>query len=315
MTAQTYTIVKPKNRDKWLDERRSSIGSSEIATIIGMNPFQTPYQLWRLKLGIDKPAEENFFMKAGHYLEDAVSHFWEDETGKKVIKSSAGDWLMRDKERKYMTCSPDRTYWLSDNKKDGKGILEIKTTQRKIDENDLPKHWFCQVQWQLGIAGLDNASLAWLTSGRDFGYKYIELDKDFFLFLREQCERFWTDNIIGKKEPDAICVQDVLLRYPKSTIDKSVVADGDIMQACSDIKGLAEKIDELAEQREALESKIKMFIGDAEYLTDTAGNTLCSWKSSKNSTKFDYKRFEKEHPEECNPYIIDTQGSRRFMVR
>ena len=130
-------------------------------------PVGNPYQLWRRKLGLDPAKDETFAMKAGHYLEDAVAMFWHDETGREIIKRSAGDWIIANKERPYLQVSPDRTYWLSGMTKNNsnKGILECKTTQMKIDEDDLPKHWFCQVQYQLGVAELEQGSLAWLCSG------------------------------------------------------------------------------------------------------------------------------------------------------
>ena len=159
------TIIRPKSREEWLEVRKSGIGSSEVATIVGLNPWETPYQLWRRKVGIDPPKEENFAMKAGHYLEDAVSRFWADETGRKVIKRSAGDWIIRDNKHPFLQVSPDRTYWLGESRaNDDKGILECKTTQMSIDADDLPKHWFCQVQYQLGVAGYTQGSLAWLCS-------------------------------------------------------------------------------------------------------------------------------------------------------
>ena len=59
--------------------RESGIGSSEVGTILGLNPYETPYQLWRRKVGIDPPKEQNFAMKAGHYLENAVSLFYREK--------------------------------------------------------------------------------------------------------------------------------------------------------------------------------------------------------------------------------------------
>ena len=59
------TIIRPKNREEWLKERESGVGSSEVATIIGVNPYQTPYQLWRRKKGIDPPTPENMPMWMG----------------------------------------------------------------------------------------------------------------------------------------------------------------------------------------------------------------------------------------------------------
>lgn len=43
----SYTIIRPKDRNEWLEHRKSGIGSSEVATILGLNPWETPYQLWR----------------------------------------------------------------------------------------------------------------------------------------------------------------------------------------------------------------------------------------------------------------------------
>ena len=66
-------VIRPKDRAEWLEYRKDGIGSSEVATILGLNPWETPYQLWRRKKGLDAPKDETFAMKAGHYLEDAVS--------------------------------------------------------------------------------------------------------------------------------------------------------------------------------------------------------------------------------------------------
>ncbi len=77
------TIIRPKDRAEWLEYRKDGIGSSEVATILGLNPWETPfYQLWRRKKGWTPPSDETFAMKAGHYLEDAVSQFWADATGR-----------------------------------------------------------------------------------------------------------------------------------------------------------------------------------------------------------------------------------------
>ena len=217
------TIIRPANREEWLTHRQEGIGSSEVATILGLNPWETPYQLWRRKKGLDAPKEETFAMKAGHYLEDAVSMFWHDETGRKIIKRSAIDWLILNADKPYMRVSPDRTYWLSDSRKNSdKGILECKTTQMTIDEEDLPKHWFCQLQYQLGVAELEQGSLAWLCSGRQFGYKDIALVPDFFQWIEEEVTKFWVDNIQGNIEPDATSVADVLLKYNRHTDGKII---------------------------------------------------------------------------------------------
>ncbi|MGH3627235.1 MAG: YqaJ viral recombinase family protein, partial [Sciscionella sp.] len=33
-------------REQWLAERRKGIGGSDIATLLGINPYQSEYELW-----------------------------------------------------------------------------------------------------------------------------------------------------------------------------------------------------------------------------------------------------------------------------
>lgn len=309
------TIIRPKSREEWLEVRKSGIGSSEVATIVGLNPWETPYQLWRRKVGIDPPKEENFAMKAGHYLEDAVSRFWADETGRKVIKRSAGDWIIRDNKHPFLQVSPDRTYWLGESRaNDDKGILECKTTQMCIDADDLPKHWFCQVQYQLGVAGYTQGSLAWLCSARDFGYTDITLVPDFYEWLTDEVARFWTDNIQGDKEPDAVSVSDVLLKYNRHTNGKSIEVSDDVFQAYLQLKDVRKELAELDERKESLEAKIKLAFTDAEALTHD-GQTIATWRSPKPSRRFDTKRFQADYPGMADDYYTETQGSRRLLLK
>nr|DAS93063.1 MAG TPA: Exonuclease [Caudoviricetes sp.] len=310
------TIIRPKDRTEWLKYRESGIGSSEVATIVGLNPWETPYQLWRRKVGLDAPKQENFAMKAGHYLEDAVSLFWQDETGQQVIKSSAGDWLIRDDERPYLQVSPDRTYWLADmpHSNENKGILECKTTQMTIDEDDIPKHWFVQVQYQLGVAGYQHGSLAWLTQGRNFGYKDLAFVPDFFAWLVEEVDKFWVDNIQAKQEPTAANVQDILLKYNRHTDGKIVEVNDEIFAAYQELKEVRDELSAIEEKKAALEEKIKLGFGDAEAISYD-GQTLATWKAPKPSNKFDAKAFTAAHPDLAKEFTFPTQGARRFLLK
>lgn len=310
------TVIRPQSREEWLKVRESGIGSSEVATIVGLNPWETPYQLWRRKLGIDPPKEENFAMRAGHYLEDAVAQFWHDETGQEIIKSSAGDWIIRSDERPYLQVSPDRTYWLAGMTRNNanKGILECKTTQKAIDADDLPKHWFCQVQYQLGVAELQKGSLAWLCSGREFGYKDLAFVPDFYGWLVDEVEKFWKDNIVGKQEPSAVSVQDVLLKYNRHTDGKVLEVGDDIFRDYQDLKDVRKQLDALEERKETLEGRIKLAFGDAEAIS-YGGDTIATWKAPKPSKKFDAKAYQADHSDLCAPYMRETQGSRRFLLK
>ncbi|MBP3768428.1 MAG: YqaJ viral recombinase family protein [Prevotella sp.] len=318
----SYTIIRQKNREEWLKDRSGGIGSSEVATVLGLNPWETPLQLWRRKKGIDPPKAENFAMKAGHYLEDAVSKFYADETGKDIIKASAGDWLIVNKEKPFLRVSPDRTYWIPGRPKSdrNKGIVECKTTQMEVDYDNPPQHWFCQLQYQLGVAELEQGALAWLTMGRDFGYRDFTFDKEFYDWMVEEVEKFWTDNIVGNVEPDPVNVEDVLLRNPRHLPGKLVEADADIIEACKQLKEIKEELSDLDSRKKELEDKIKMSMGDAEALTAPGGTPakpliIATWKAAKDSQKFDEKSFAASEPNMYQSYLKTVPGSRRFLLK
>lgn len=317
-----YTIIKPKDRNEWLKHRESGIGSSEVGTILGLNPYETPYQLWRRKKGIDAPKEETFAMKAGHYLEDAVSCFYHDATGKDIIKASAGDWLIVNNEKPYLRVSPDRTFWIPGAPKTqrNKGILECKTTQMEVDADSLPQHWFCQLQYQLGVAELEQGALAWLTMGRDFNYRDIIFDKDFFEWMIEGVDKFWIDNIQGNQEPLPMNVNDILLKNPRHIVGKTVEADEALVVRCRSLKEIKEEISSLENTKKDIENEIKMVLGDAEALVAPGSNPgkpdiIATWKAAKDSVKFDEKKFAKDNPELYASYQNTVPGSRRFLLK
>lgn len=311
------TIIRPQNREEWLDIRKSGIGSSEVATIVGLNPWETPYQLWRRKTGLDEPKQENAAMRNGHHLEDAVSRMWNDATGREIIKRSAIDWIIRDNDRPYLQVSPDRTYWLGESRSpEAKGILEIKTTRMKVDPEDLPKYWFCQCQYQLGVAGYAQGSLAWLSAGMgfDFGYQDLKFVPDFYEWLVECVSRFWADNIMGGKEPDAVNVADVVLKYNRHTGGKIIECSDEIFDVYQSLKEVKKEMDAIKERKEELEATLKMAFGDAEAIS-YGGTTIAAWKAPKPSLKFDDKAFIAEYPDLVKPYMHETQGARRLLLK
>lgn len=310
-----------KNREEWLEARSLGIGASEVGTILGVNPWETPYQLWRRKKGLDAPKQENFAMKAGHYLEDAVSKFFSDETGAHIIQSSKDDFMYVNVDKPFLRVSPDRTFWREGvtHNEANKSILECKTTQMDIDSNEIPPYWYCQIQTNLGVAEKEDGALAWLCSGRKFGYADIRFDPDFYAYIKEKLEQFWTDYIHGEKEPPATTIDDVCLKFPRS-IGKAVEVNDEVMAAVNEIRMLKPQLDELTKKKKELEDSIKTFMGDADTLClqgtkETNPVVLATWKTAKDTLKFDEKTFAKEHEEAYNLYMKPVSGSRRFLMK
>ena len=309
-------VLKFSNRNEWLQARSFGIGASECATVLGVNPWETRYQLWRRKMGIDPPKEENFAMRAGHYLEDAVAQFFAHDTGAHIIQSSQADFMIVDDDKPYLRVSPDRTFWMQGEAhgNNNKCILECKTTQLEIDKDNLPMHWFCQLQMNLGVSGYKRGALAWLTMGRQFDYKMINFDAEFYAWIVDEVTKFWTENILGKQEPEMHTVEDVILKYPTQTLGKTIEATDEVLDELRQLKEVKDEMSSLDATKKQLEDSIKAAMEDAEAITKD-GKPLVTWKAPKASEKFNEKRFATEQPQLYASYKESVQGARRFLIK
>lgn len=77
---------------------------------------------------------------------------------------------------------------------------------------------------------------------------------------------------------------------------------------------MRDQIDGLTDRRKELEERIKLCFGDAEAIS-YGGQTLATWKAPKPSDNFDDKAFIADHPDLVKPYMKQTQGARRFLLK
>lgn len=49
----TFEILPryPDGSDAWMEQRRHSIGASDVAAVLGESPWSTPYRVWLDKIG------------------------------------------------------------------------------------------------------------------------------------------------------------------------------------------------------------------------------------------------------------------------
>lgn len=315
-------VIKLKNREEWLIVRSGGVGSSDVATILGLNPYDSPYMLYKRKRGEEPPKETTTLMELGHSLEWAIADYFGRTTGRKIVGASAGDWLYQDEEYPYLMASPDRTYWLDDNGvKGGKlahsnqAILECKSTQKRIDPENIPPYWFCQLQWQLGIGGLESGSIAWLTAGRDFGYVDVAFNPEFFQMMKDEAIHFWRDCVAAGKEPQITTNTDVLAKFFESKDGKSLKADSLLEAKVEQLHSLKAQIKALEEQQEGLELDIKAAMEDAEALLGAEGDILVTWRTTAASRTLDTKALRAAHPEICEEFMKERAGSRRFVLK
>lgn len=304
---------KPKkivagNHKDWLALRKG-IGSSDVATIMGCNKWNTPYQLWLDKTGRVQKGEENFLMRMGHKLEPVIAGLWSEETGKRIIPGTEEEYVYVHPEFDFLRVSPDREFGL--DKPDG--ILECKSTQMEVSADDLPPYWFCQVQYQMGISQIEYSNIAWLRQGREFGYAEVIFNPDFFSYMVDEVKKFWNDHVLADVPPECSNVQDISLRYQHSE-DKCFEAGESLLITYTKLKEIRKTKAELEEKEFVLKEQLQIAMQDSDRLTYN-GETLCTWKSSKDGLKFDEKKFKADYPDLYKQYLAFKKGNRPFLIK
>jgi len=319
-----HTAVKkyiPKDQDDWLQQRSKSIGGSEIATIMGLNPFQTPYEFWLQKTGRTPRFEGNIYTKAGIHLEEAIARYWSEETGLSIIKSSEQDIIYIHPKYSFITGTPDRKYWIETKYgvQVDKGILECKAVQWDPDVNKdtlegLPDSWFCQAQVYMGLTGCNKAYIAWLKRGLYLDYVEIAFDESFYNKSVEFAVQWYQNHIVNDKPPKAVNSSDIEKIFKSHKEYKSYEATEEIFNQWERAKELKKSISEAYNELNVITEDIKMKLRDAEAFKYN-GDTLFTWRKANDSAKLDTDILKKRYPEIYQECLRKEPGIRRFLIK
>jgi predicted phage-related endonuclease len=163
--------------------------------------------------------------------------------------------------------------------------------------------------------------LAWVNRETlNFGTMQVTFDKDLYAAMVDCLEQFWTENLVGGKEPDIVSVDDVMIKFPRSTSGKTVEVTDEVMEAISEIKTTKPLIKELESRLEEAENTVKTFMADAEVLClpgtkESNPQIVATWKTGKDKEKFDAKSFKAENEELSKRYTTTVPGNRQFLVK
>lgn len=299
------------SKEEWTKLRSTTIGGSDAASIVGLNPHKSAYALWAEKTGKVMPEDisQKEAVRLGTDLEDYVAHRFVEATGKKVRRENYT--VFRD-DMPFAHANYDR---LVIGERAG---LEIKTTNalnlKKFKNGEFPANYYCQCCHYLLISGLDRWYLAVLVLGVEFKVFTIERDEAELAALKMAEENFWyqVQNDLPPEIDGMDSTVDALnAAFPVSDPEADAVdltgcaADLAILDECS------RQIKELEEKKKAAQARIKETMGTAE--KGFYGTYSVSWKSQKQRT-FDREKWEKEHgaiPEE----YLKVSDSRTFRFK
>lgn len=130
--------------EEWLEARKLGVSGSDIACIMGANPYKSEEQLLLDKLGIGKPFVGNAATRAGQRLEPLVANWWAKRNQKIIIN---GAFTVSEEDPRFIG-TPD---FLTEF-----GGIDTKTGAYHIYKDGCPKYYELQTRWYNMIHGGDH---------------------------------------------------------------------------------------------------------------------------------------------------------------
>lgn len=174
----SVTMRTLATEDEWRANRINGLGGSDIAAVVGLNPYMTNVQLWNYKTGreIQPDIGDKPYVKYGHAAESHLRELFALDFPEYQVHYVENNSFCN---TKYPWAQASLDGWLTDQE-GHKGVLEIKTTeilnpmQREKWHDKIPDNYYCQVLLYMAVIEADFAVLkAQLKSTRD-GDVYLQ---------------------------------------------------------------------------------------------------------------------------------------------
>jgi putative phage-type endonuclease len=294
------------NRTDWLDWRREGIGASDVAGILGLSPWASPWSVWADKVGLSPDSEPSDAMEFGNRAEPMLGEWFQDRTG--LYISGEQTWCSHPDDP-WMRCTVDGfVHEGPDQALDAAlGVAEFKTTS-EAEWDEVPAHYQCQATWQALVTGMDRVwfGVLHLAFGRPrFAvYQFTPTDND-KATVRDLCRRFWHDHVLTGVPPEvdgSDATTDALnAAWPLTDPDHPVDVSADLELVT--LAAVKADIKRLEGEKARLENEIRAALGEHE--TGTCGGWRLSWKPQ-DRTSIDAKALRAAHPDIADQFTNTT---------
>jgi len=265
--------------------RAKGVGASEVAALVGLDPYRSPIDVWRKKVEGQR-SEDTQHTKRGRFLEDAILRWYASETGRQIRPSTTASRP----DHPLVLATPDA---LAMDR-----VVEAKApswrTAHEWADGSVPERYVTQVTQQMFVADLGRGDVvAYLDE--QLSIVTIEYDKELAASLVDAIETFWRKYVLTRTPPPP----DASESYSTWLKERFAKTRGEIIQADNAAEEWAHHLIVARERVEAAEAAerearnwLQNMIGDAAGMHGSFGKI--SWKHNKSSQKVDWEALATE---------------------
>jgi putative phage-type endonuclease len=289
--------------------RAKGVGASEVASLVGLDPYAGPIDLYRRKVEGFR-SEDTVHTERGRFLEDAILRWYEQRTGNRLDRCGS----MAHETHPLVLATPDAL--VPDVR-----VVEAKApgwrTAHEWDDGAVPDKYVAQATQQMAVTGLDTADIvAYLDE--DLRIVTVDYDAELAASLIDAIETFWRKHVIPRIPPPP----DASKSYSEWVKDRFAKTRGEVLTATPEVEAWARRLIAAKKQLAAIEEEerlarnhLEMFIGDAGAMHGE-GFKL-SYKHNKSSTRVDWEGLANDvgyGPEQLSKHSYEKPGPRVFRL-
>jgi len=321
MKLEIVRISKDEQYQEWLNFRERGLGASEIGTLMGVNSWKSPAELYYQKIGvIPQKQVENMPMFMGTILEETVADIFEHwETDEKtMIENYRKGVKVRHLYEPtgyivnplfpHLFFSPDRLIVSKDirvrnstiNLENVDAIAEIKTISgwsSKQWEGGIPPSYYLQLQTYMMGLGVSKGYLVVLEDGRNFKVHEYDADEEIISSIINITTEFWNRVLLGREAfanggdydqyappPDGTeAYAEYLNERFSNPEDKTVASTPEIDQHILDYLAIGSQISGLEDEKREQANMIKTHMGNSSIINSEIAKV--TWRPNKNGTR------------------------------
>lgn len=184
----------------WYEWRSQGIGSSDVAAILGISPYQTALELYRIKVGIDQQVVDNYATYHGRKFEPKARAYFELGSSKEYQPK-----LFQSSQYPFMRVSLDG--WNEESRE----ILEIKCPGKETMDlaarGEIPAHYLAQIHYQIFVSDANRAMYYAFNPETEVGHEIEILPSPTFMaHMVPEVIAFWTR--LQRKDPPPLSDRD-----------------------------------------------------------------------------------------------------------
>ena len=239
-------------------DRHEYIGASEAATVLGLNPYVTPYDLW-LRKTTGGDIESNLPMRFGSFAEAFVLSEYELATGSTVV----------DRQLEFTSIGRYVRAHIDGRVEGMDKLVEAKTVGEwpyRSWSDSIPTWYRVQVEVQAYLAGAEEVDVAILVGGHSFKIETVKTDADIGKDIVTKCQDWYCEHVLTNEAPAPST--DELIKASVAVGDTDIVASRDVYSDVIEMQRVASEKKRLAEAEAEVKKRIQFYMAEHSTLRD-----------------------------------------------